>query len=256
MIITGDDTSKMKASFRCEEEFKPHFRNSHCLLTISVGLEVHENIHFKKTIQMISDNFAKCTICVDDSLQRHSMGLSTGTKPEDCYGQAVAEGDSWILRNENIYDQLKIPYEVIRWDKWLFNKEYSRWYTRITEEYDTNEEYRNEIEFSITEFLKRYARRLPDNVKFDYEYARKVCRDYLFEECSALCLWAEEGYQFEVYPNKRNSAMTATHDNFIKPHSNMLVNAVAIKFRNFKQLRAQSYGAASQIVSNKIAEYA
>ena len=246
----------MKASFRCDEEFKSHFRTSHCLLTISVGLEVHESLHFQKTIQMINENFAKCTICVDDSLQRHSMGLSTGTSPENCYHDAIAEGDKWISRNKSIYEKLNIQYDVIRWDKWLFSNNYSAWHNKITNEYFSNEFYRKEIEFSITEFLKRYAKRLPENIKFNYEHAREVCRNYLFEECAALCLWAEEGYQFEVYPNKRNSAMSATHETFIKPSSEMLVNAVAIKFRNFKQLKAQSYGTVSNVTVNKLMEYA
>ena len=45
--------SKIKPVFKCSEEFKLKFKDSRCLVTISVGQEVHEGKKFLTTIDLI-----------------------------------------------------------------------------------------------------------------------------------------------------------------------------------------------------------
>jgi hypothetical protein len=232
---------RIKAVFKCKEEFKKQFKNSKCLLTISVGQEVHEDEKFLATIDLINSSFASCTICVDDSLQRHSLSLQYGKQPEDWYQASIDEGDSWLERNKYYYSLLKIPYKIIRWDKWITHKEFFIQQQLIKNTYETNQNYKNAIDSSVKEFLDRYQKRLARNQQFDYKHGFRVCKDYLLEECTALCLWATEEYNFEVYPSKRNDAMSMTHTIFIKPTTPNLVNAVAIKFKNRKQLKPQIF---------------
>ncbi len=65
--------------------------------------------------------------------------------------------------------------------------------------------------------------------------------DYLIEECTALCLWPEINAHFEVYPSKRNLAMSQTHQRFVLPQYPHLLHSIAIKFKNRKQFKPQNF---------------
>lgn len=236
----------IKAVFKCLEEYKLKFNHSHCLVTISVGQEVHENEKFLTTIHLINNAFKKCTICVDDSLQRYSMGLYYGSNTEDFYQQSIIEGTKWLERNSRTLRCLKIPHDIIHWDKWLMHKHFLTTRQKIVECYSNNADYKKSIDHSIEEFLTRFQRRLEYSQSFDYEHGFNICREYLFEECAALCLWKDEGYDFEVYPSKRNSAMAETHKRFIAPTHPNLLNHVTIKFKNRKQFRQQHFNVSEQ----------
>lgn len=239
-LSNNEAWGRIKPIFKCDEAFKKKFATSHCLLTISVGQEVHEGEKFYTTIGLVSSAFSQCTILVDDSLQRHSMMLSDFSHPEDVLQQSIIEGDRWLERNRELYETLQIPYEIIRWDKWLYHENYSYYHDLILKRYNTDQDYKRAIDSSAQDFISRYMRRL-DNNDFDYDRGLGLCFDYLLEECVAMCLWVEGAYDFEVYPNKRNAAMTATHNIFVKENNPDLLNAVAIKFKNRKQLRPQIF---------------
>lgn len=229
---------KIKPVFKCPEEFKKEFHASRCLLTISVGQEVHEGEKFYKTIDLVNLSFKECIILVDDSLQRHSMRLNTNLSDKEAYRISLNEGDLWLKRNEAFYKKLSIPFKIIRWNKWLHHPNYKRQREKIDSLYTTNSSYRESVHSSIQEFLDRYVNR---EEKVDTEKGFNLCLEYLKEECTALCLWVEEECHFEVYPSKRNEVMSATHETFVKPYYPNLLHPVAIKFKNRKQLSPQKF---------------
>ena len=241
MMSDNNPKTKVRAVFKCPDSFKDRFHESKCLLTISVGQEVHEDDKFLATLELVNNAFAFCTICVDDTLQRHSMGLYNNTNAESCYDISLVEGDNWLERNKHLYEQLTLPYEIVRWNKWLHHPSYSDIHAEISESYISDPEYRAAFDDSIEDFLTRFQRRLKPSHLFDYQKGFDTCRDYLFEECVAMCLWQNEGYHFEVYPSQRNAAMTKTHERYIKPSAPHLLNAVAIKFKNRKQHKPQHF---------------
>ncbi|MDF2690685.1 MAG: hypothetical protein K0S29_540, partial [Gammaproteobacteria bacterium] len=109
-MVNLNYTGKIKPVFKCDEKFKPLLKQSSCLLTISVGQEVHEGEKFLTTIDLVNTNFKHCTILVDDSLQRHTMQINRPPSSDGFHHQSVLEGDSWLKRNKNVYSQLNIPY--------------------------------------------------------------------------------------------------------------------------------------------------
>lgn len=232
---------KIKPVFKCDEDYKKMFNHASCLLTISVGQEVHEKEKFLTTIELVNKEFKECTILVDDSLQRHTMALELGKTPDELYEESVKEGDLWLIRNKHLYTKLSIPYSIIRWDKWLKHENFNYWRQKISESYINDISYQEKFNMTIEEFLMRYRRRIENSFKFNEELAFNYCLEYLKEECSALCLWVEGKFNFEVYPGKRNQAMTATHEKFIKPYDSNLLNPIAIKFKNRKQLKPQIF---------------
>jgi hypothetical protein len=243
-MTTLNYEGKIKPVFKCEEEFKPYFKESTCLLTISVGQEVHEGEKFLSTIDLVNGAFKHCTILVDDSLQRHTMQINQPASPDGLYNLSISEGDSWLERNKFIYSRLTIPHKIIRWDDWLFHPKYKQYHKQISQLLDTDSNYKNAFELTIREFLERYQNRTP-LCQSEYTRAHQLCTEYLKEECTALCLWIKGGFNFEVYPGKRNYAMTATHEIFIKPQFPNLLNPVAIKFKNRRQLKPQIFAAPS-----------
>src|SRR3990167_9821135 len=231
----------IKSVFKCPEKYKDIFKNSTCLLTISVGQEMHEGEKFLSTIRLVNSAFKNCVILVGDSLQRHAMSIADRESSNEFYEHSLLEGDWWLERNKEYYSQLTIPYHIIRWDYWLAHDEYQHFYSKICESYSEDPGYKSAFQKTIDEFLIRYRRRLNSSQRLNEEKAADVCLEYLKEECAALCLWVEGGFHFEVYPSQRNLAMAATHEKFVKPFYPDLLLPVAIKFKNRKQLNPQVF---------------
>lgn len=187
------------------------------VLCLSVsGKKVHEGEEFLAVIKLINRSFKECTILIDDSIQRHTMKIDSSLDEKSLYDLAVEEGDNWLERNINFYSQLKIPYKIMRWDDWSTHQNYNASHRRIVDFYQKNDSYQAAVNKNIEEFLERYQAH-HENFQFDYEKAFSYCWEYLMEECAVMCLWAEAGYAFEVYPTSRNKAMTATYELLIKP---------------------------------------
>lgn len=227
------DNRIVKASFRDNPpEERKSFAISTCLMPISVGQSVHEGAKFSAAINLVNNSFKHCTILVDDSIQRHTKGIINPSASEDLYRLAVEEGDAWLKRSEQIYHQLTIPFEIMRWDDWYNSPNYINSHLHVQKEYDSNELYRNAIHDNIKDFLKRYLNRFSE-AEADYDRAFGLCRDYLIEECAVMCLWVEKAYDFELYPSGRNKAMAATYEYLIQPHYPHYLKPVALRFKKY-----------------------
>lgn len=231
--------SKLKPVFKCPDKFKERFKQSTCLLTISVGQEVHEGEHFQTTVNLVNNTFDTCIMLIDDSLQRHTMALNSTDDAASFYQASIKAGDDWLERNKVHYEQLSILNKIIRWDHWLFHPNYKAQQQKIESLKKSDSSYQNAFNHTVDEFLNRYYRRLKNNSNFNLKRAELLCHNYLTEECTALCLWPELNCQFEVYPSPRNFVMDQTHKRFITPTYPSLLHAVSIKFKNRKQLKPQ-----------------
>jgi len=220
--------------------FKEAFKKATCILTISVGQEVHEGNKFAATVELVNRSFAACTLLIDDSLQRHSMALDGSQNADFFYETSVLAGDLWLERNKQYYKNLSILQEIIRWDRWLKHPRYLEQQAQIKSLMAEDGTYQQSFESTVDEFLRRFYARLSENI-LDRERARSLCLDYLIEECSAFCLWTELKAEFEVYPNRRSLALQATFERFVQPLYPELLYAVSVKFKNRKQFRPQNF---------------
>jgi len=228
---------------------KKFLKQSRCLLTISVGQEVHESDKFAATIELVNDNFASCVVLIDDTLQRYSMSLQRKEHPDSFYEKSLKEGDCWLDRNQHYLDKLTIPTELIRWDKWLNHSHYRQQHECLHQLVKSDLTYKMAFEETIRDFLHRFYSRLPDQNLSYLNKDQVLCQEYLLEECTALCLWVELNCQFEVYPSKRNSAMSATHKRFVLSNHPDLLHTLSIKFKNRKQLKAQCFSSLKEEVT-------
>jgi tRNA-dependent cyclodipeptide synthase len=229
-------TSKwiIKASFKdCPVQDRKSFLKSHCLMPISVGQMVHEGEKFTATLELINRSFSECTVLVDDTLQRHTYKIASEDETDlELYNKALTEGDRWLKRNIHAVQQLTLKYSVIRWDDWLKHPDYLDQRAKIEHSYRHDTHYTQAIDATIATFLNRYKR-----VKslISYEKAFECCLDYLKEECACMCLWALQGYHFEVYPTGRSEAMRKTHELFIQPIRADILKSVSLRFKKYTQ---------------------
>lgn len=243
---------KVKSVFRCDEEFKSTFQASTCLLTISVGQEAHEAEKLYSTIALVDQSFKACVMLIDDTLQRHTMAIETDVQfGDELLFASLQAGDSWLKRNEKIYTQMQIPLSIIRWNDWLNHKDYLSYRSKLLETCANDISYKEKFEETIDQFLERYSRRAQNNYLID-DRARKLCLEYLLEECTAMCLWPELQCEYEVYPGYRNAAMDETHRRFVLPAYPSLLHAVRVKFKNRGQFSAQVFEFLEKVVDNSV----
>lgn len=231
----------IKPVYKCPESFKDQFKHSRCLLTISVGQEVHEGEKFEATIELINSSFESCIMLIDDSLQRHTMAIEKNADADYFYVISLKEGDEWLIRNEKTYSKLKHLEKIIRWDKWLQHSNFLTQKSKVLHLMKNEPAYKIAFDKTVDEFLRRYFPRLSNPNQINPQKAHTLCMDYLIEECAAFTLWPELNCNFEVYPSFRNLAMQQTYEHFILPTHPNLLHPVAIKFKNRKQLLPQQF---------------
>ncbi|MDX1923677.1 MAG: ATP-binding protein [Rickettsiaceae bacterium] len=207
----------------------PQKKFESCMLTISVGQEVHESEKFKATLQMIGSRFKKCTIGVCDTLQRHSLAMISKLDAEDLYEVSKKEGTAWIERNSDYLEHfLNIPYEIKRWDEWFFHKKYKEYRKKIDHLFQTDQKFVDIVHGLALEFNARLKKR---NIPINESRCIKISTEYLLEECAAMCIWYEEGYEVDVYPSGRNDAIEYGFSVLMKEHYDKLLLLAKLNFK-------------------------
>jgi hypothetical protein len=224
------DSYKVKTVWLCPTEYKALFTTASCSVTISVGQPKHESEKFLATVRRIDTDFKSCNIMVCDLLQRHTLHLMNPALAKDeVYALAEQLGSEWIERNMRTINTLHIPTTITRWAHWLEHPDFSDALNKVEALFNCNSSYETLVSASAKEFFLRLEHRL--EVPISSERAMKYSIEYLLEECATMLLWAEHGYNFEVYPSSRNSALEATFKHFIQPYYPHLLQPIGVKFK-------------------------
>ncbi|MCD6045012.1 MAG: Uncharacterized protein K0R48_175 [Gammaproteobacteria bacterium] len=233
----------VKASFKdCPIEERKIFHKSHCLMPISIGQKIHEGEKFIATMRLVERTFARCTILLDDSVQKYTLKIESETDLITLHQQAIEAGTDWLQRQKKLLlEELAIPCTVIRWDDWLVLPEYPENHKKVASLYNENLIYRDAIDNTIKDFLDRYVAHGTSS-SFDYVKAHDLCFTYLLEECAVMSLWVKGEYDFELYPSGRNKAMAATYEFFIKNQYPNLLKSVGLRFKKYKNIIDQTMG--------------
>ncbi len=204
------------------------FTRSKCILTVSVGQPNHEGDKFFATVLAINKQFTSCIIMVCDSLQRHTMKISSQLNLNELHKESNRLGDEWIVRNSLAINQFNIPYQISRWDAWMHHRNYPEKRLSINSLYANDPLFKK----SIDETAHKFSERKMDISVVDRNIAFNLSKEYLLEECAIMLLQAEDGYQFEIYPSQRNDAMDYVYQQIISYTNKELMRAVSIKFKN------------------------
>ncbi len=194
-----------KANFtNTDEKERKEFKNSKCILGISVGQKYHENGKFHASVRLVNKHFSYCNILVADTLQRYTMNIEQQDIDEkEIYILSKKAGDAWIERNMKYISELTIPYVVSRWDEWLADDRYQYYSKQVSELYNNDAVYKDAVETIARDFL---LKRDSSNIK-NQKLAFDLCLKYLLEESAVACLWVECGHKFDVYPSGANLVM-------------------------------------------------
>ncbi len=238
--ITSTTQRRVKASFKnVTPEQKAQFKNSRCLLTISVGQESHEGERFAATIDLVNETFGSCIISVHDSLQRYTMALNSTRNADDFRDASIQIGENWLASNRQQYNRLHNLERIIRWDEWLNESAFSAKKMSIDNLLAEDDSYKNIFGTTIDNYLQRYCRHLNDSSVFDLAKAKQLCFEYLIEECAVLCLWPELNCDIELYTGTHNLAMQETAKRFIASGGVSSLKHIPIKFNHRSNLRSQ-----------------
>lgn len=226
------DTRIVKASFKDSPlEERACYKDSSVLMPISVGWPVHEGKKLEAALSLATRCFKECTLLVDDVVQRYTLRINSSMGNNEAYLQAKHKGDLWLQRNRYILS--KFPQmKIIRWECWLQHQNFTTRHKQVNHFYQQDDFYYHAIEETVSEFLKRYAIKHQGEM-INYDRAHDLCVDYILEEMAAMCLWAEEKYQFELYPFGRNAAFNATYELMIEPFKPHLLRSVALRFKKY-----------------------
>lgn len=231
----------VKCNFKNINTYQGNFKDARCLLLISVGQEAHEEERFAATIDLVNNSFKFCIISLYDTLQRHSMALNSKEEPAFFHDIAEKEGTLWLERNKQYYDKLCIPKKILRWDMWLNHSSYTAQKNRLMGLIHEDPSYKLIFDITVEKYLNRYCKNLTEKTEFNMNRAKKICFDYILEECTVLCLWPELNCAFEIYPNAHNDAMEETRKRFINTQHKHIFQPLTLRFRNAKQLKPQKF---------------
>lgn len=200
------------------EKERDFLKSKSCMLTLSIGQSPHEGDKFRATLNMINAYFKKCTIAVNDTLQRHTLAFANLEKDDyELYSLSHQLGTEWLERNLSIItEELHIPYEIIRWDHWFKTARFRKDLEKVEKLYADEAQYKLVVHQVIDEFVVRYRNRIPSlclKKGFNNSLA------YLLEECACMLQWFETECDYEVYPSIRNDAISSTFA-LLEPHKN------------------------------------
>lgn len=196
-----------------------------------MGRKQHENQRFHATMKLINASFESCTLLIVDALYRHTLRIEYPEKNDlMLYNKAVRAGNSWLERNKKAYQNLSIPCKIIHWARYLDHPRFQAQFQTICHLYETDQEYQNAVNTDAKTYLERYLARSETN-NMNYRIAFSACVQYLKEESAGMCLWIEDGYDFEVYPTGRCATMRVTYEKLIRPFHPTLLRPVGIRFK-------------------------
>ena len=161
---------------------------------------------------------------VADTLQRHNKHGKSRARRSPPRSATATPGWRATARAG-----LEAPVTISRWNQELASDRYAELRQQVDQLYRESEDLRGAIEATIGVFIERLRLRDPDA---DVERAAAQCREYILEEVPIILpLWAEEGYDYVIYPQQMTNAMATARRLLIEPHAPDRVHWLPLKFK-------------------------
>jgi PAS domain S-box-containing protein len=219
-VLFSAPTLKKNSNMRCAKT----------LFIISLDNVNSMDKKLRSIVYKLNKTFSNCDFIIGDTLNRFNFMMKDNLILESMAEKlALDAGDKWLNNNKHVLEELTIPYKIIRWNTWRENKNFNDKLKIVENEYNINAVYQEFIHKAATKFLSR------NNISNSID---TYCIKYLLEECAAMLLWADLGYQFELYTSKRNPAMEITYKVLIEdkyPKDILLPVIVDVKHKTKKE---------------------
>lgn len=198
--------------------------NSVVILPISAAMpnQNQEGERFLATLRRVAmDKVNSIKIVIADTLYRHTPQHAEGSE-EEIRKKTRSLGDKWQERNLSSVKKLQaefssISIEVIHWDEYIEDKNYSCHLETIEEEYKVNEHLQGALIKTARQFLLNHANNATAiNQEIDLNKPLYQNLAYLKEECAMLGLWKEKyDPDYILYPSKATDAIVAGIKKFL-----------------------------------------
>lgn len=231
--ISTESHKRYKAYFiGTSEEQKKDFKNSKCIMLISVGQKYHEGGELSAAVKLADKHFAFCNIMVCDTLQRHSLKLDyPQSTDEEIFSLSKKLGDEWIERNTKSLSNFAIPYTITRWDHWIAEGQYLTYHKKVCRLYNDDISYKEIVDKIAYEFLDR--KNLINSSRHDSAF--DLCVKYLLEESAVACLWVLNGYKYDVYPSRSNLAMITAYNKLVQSKVDYGAKSLSLNIKKFSE---------------------
>jgi hypothetical protein len=211
--------------------YKQGFKESTCILPISIWQSEREEDNLRATLELISRSFKACSLFMYDIVQRYSFAISHNKDEDAFFDFCKDEGYRWIHKNSDIIEtSLTIPYQITRWNNWMKHHRYQYFHKKIISLYDEDTEYRASINAAIKLALDTMTRR---GQVFDMDKGTKLYTKYIIEECTILCLWAMESLSFIVNIGSEATHIRMTREKIINHYYHDMLKPVSVRFRKY-----------------------
>ena len=198
-----------------------------CCLGVSLHSSNHTGMKLAIIVDYINQNFKSCVIDLSDTLYVYHYMASGGLSYIEAYYQARAEGDKWLLENKTILSNLKIPYQIIRWDHWKNDRQYRELHDEYVELFNSNKTFKEALMQDIQNYHAR--RRNIDVSKMPARFLQNSVA-YLLEEITCHTLLARSLDCVNVYPGKQLECFRVIREGIIPnaPHGLESLNHVRL----------------------------
>ena len=173
--------------------------NDTATIAISLHNPNHNGDKFKYIIDWVNaqENFRHCQVDLSDSLYRHNYMMGDESLNEmQAYIRARKNGAEWLDKHTSFLEQLTMPYEVIRWDKWLDHPEFYDTATAYYAYYNSDPVFKEAVDSQVYTFFER------KNMSREDVPARslKHSADFLLEELTCHTIMYRETPAVKIYP--------------------------------------------------------
>lgn len=239
-MYTKDGASLRCFLFKCSEDKRKIFKSSTAALLVSVGNPSLEGEKLWAMVNFINKSFKKCSIMVNDSLQKYTIALNECDNfcLDEAYKKSIQRGKEWVGRNSLFLNSLVIPSKIHYWNEWLGLQEYTFYRSKIDYLYKNDVEFKNSMHATIQEFITRNQGGIS---RVGLERFYSFCLQYLLEECAVIMgVWQNCEYDFILYPGKIIDILKYTHSSLV---CSKMLYWLHIKFRrNNKRLYKEKMG--------------
>ena len=195
----------LRAEVTCSPNWRKNISgNAH--LSISMGTKNHSTNALSAMVDWINNktDFTHVRIGLSDVLQRHNHMAQENCSYLSAYEKTLRHGNVWLEKNMHVIKQLKIPFEIKRWDFWLnaHRVEVEKNIRFFENLYNNDKIFSNAVNLDIHEYLVRKGISL-ENIP-----CIRACKNYLLEELAVYTIiFGEYNPCSMIYPGKELHSM-------------------------------------------------
>ena len=167
-----------------------------CSLEISLGNPRQTGEKLRAIVEWAENNFELCLFHIGDTLYRHNFETE-GHSPAAARALARKGGDDWLTAHADIIESCRIPYEIVRWDRWLGDSAFPALHSAIRDLYLSDDDFRRAVMADVWMFMERQQERI---AAFGPEKFISNCIAFLLEEATGDTLMSRQYDIARIYP--------------------------------------------------------